>query len=60
MMVKGLKFSERRRYRLILQKHISRDLEGSLLVDMSECIDASAEDRAESYGQAMNLWQEGQ
>lgn len=54
--VKMLPFSRRKRYRQELQKIRSRILSSGGMVAIEECIDSSAEDRAEAFLRALDLW----
>jgi len=54
--VKGLLFSQRRKYRNALIMVCSRGLKPDLLLATEECIDATAAQRAEAFLRALDLW----
>ena len=54
---KSLFFTQRQTYRQQLQLVMSKHFENALVV-ISECIDATAAQRAEAYLRALGLWEE--
>jgi len=56
--VATLSFTQRRLYRLELQRVVSSGLKEGVLVEMSECIDATARQRAEAFLRTVGRWTE--
>lgn len=55
---KALIFSKRQAYRKSLQTVMSRGFDGMFLIDIAECISATAPQRAEAFLRTLGLWEE--